>query len=331
MRTTTRYTIRSVGPALVASVVALGGLGTLVGASLELLRAPARPPPEALPALALASLPLTWSATLPLAAMLGLSAGLWRWRRDGQWATLRASGVGGGALLRPGLPFALALAILVSALTHRVEPAARAATKQALSASLQLVPGRLVSVGPLTLLADAVDGEALRGVSFALEGAEGEVVGGAARAGRLTPEALELSGGRLHHPGPPDVQLDFERLRLRLEPAERRVELVEKGSAELAGLISRMRADGKNAGYEQAVLAKRWSWPVACALLLLACPPLVLGGRPAAVVALPLVYWSMVRGMDGLARELGGGLAAWAPALALAALVSALWWRWEER
>lgn len=330
MRTITRYTLHSVVPAMAAAVVVVAGLGGLVGVALELLRAPVRPSLSALPGLLLVALPLTWSAALPLAAMLGLSGALWRWRRDGQWSALRASGVGGGQLLRAALPLALGLSLGVAGLTHGVEPAARAATQAALRASLEVVPGRLVQLGGLSLVAEVAEGETLEGLAFAWED-PGQLVSGAAARGRLEADALVLEQGRLLALGASPVQVDFERLRLRLERPEARVERTERSSAALRDLVQRMEAKGRDASHERATLLRRWSWPLAAGLLLLACPPLALSRRLLPLAALPVAYWSLVRAADGLTLSLGGGLAAWGPTAALAALVAALWWRWEER
>lgn len=310
------------GPAGAAAalVVAVGSVGFVVS---RLLAAPVALTPASLGLVAAASLPAIASLALPIAAGLGTVALARRWQAEGEWVALQAAGVGIRNFLGPLLLIAAATGGACYALSHHVEPAARAAAADALARGFELRPGRLIRAGPVALSAREVDGSALRGVFFALDGDGPPRVGGAAR-GSLASGVLILEDGVLHDPGPPGIRVAFDRVELPIPEAGRRWELAERSDAALADLVARMEAHGKRAEYERAVLEKRSAWPVAAALLTLLALPLGLRGPTPPAAAL-VGYWVMVRVCDQGSASLGGALAAWLPTLLLASLVGAAW------
>lgn len=301
------------------------------------LRAPARPEPALLPALALYVLPSAVRLGLPLAVVAGLAAALGGWRERGVDVALAAAGVPGRALAGPVALLGLGVVGGVWALGHHIEPAALSHAG-ALTGGLRPVPGRVVVVEDLALSCEAAAGDALEGVVFAWQGKE-DLLFGAASRGRWGPEALRLEDVRLSLPLPapgPHAQaqrgpLLVEAQALTLRLPDRRVESIQKSDAALRDLAARMRARGRLPWAEEATLYKRDAWAAAAGLLVLLVPPLALGGRLGWLVAAPLLYWGAVRSVDQLGRALGGLGVAWAPTLLLAAGVVLAWGRWGRR
>lgn len=313
-----------------AALVALLAVGGIALGAVEVLRAPVTPDAAALGALALALGPVVMGSGLPLAALIGVVTVASHWREEGEWLALRAAGWGGRGLLPALLIASLSVGAASWALNHRLEPAARSEIRAALREGVRPAPGKMLNLGGAAVLADAVEGDELRGLFFAREEAGGLVVGSAAR-GRIAGEALTLEDGELHAPGEPALAVRFETATIPLEPPKSRVELVERSDEALAKLVARMEAAGQNASYEQAVLSKRSAWPLASALMVLLALPLALSGRAWAVAAAVLAYWAAVRGFDHAAQSVGGLVAAWGPPGMLGAVTAAVWALWRER
>jgi len=311
--------------------VALMAVGGLALGAAEILRAPARPGVDALGPLAAALAPVVLSTGLPLAALVGLVAGLGQLREEREWLAIRAAGWGGRGLL-PGLLVLAALTAAASyALAHEAEPRARTALRKILREGLRPAPGRVVEVGGAVLVVDAVEGDAMRGVIFAWPDAEGRLIVGAAAGGAVADRSLELREGALHRPGQTALKLGFDEATLPLPGPGVRVELVERGDAALEGLVARMEAKGKNAGYERAILEKRSAAPAGAAMMLLLAAPLALRGRGASVAAAVLAYWAAVRGFDHVAMRVGGVVSAWGPPALAAAAAAIAWLTWRDR
>jgi len=306
-------------------LVTVGSVG--VGA-VELLRAPVMPPPDTLLRLLLASVPVVLGTGLPLAVLAAISSVLSRWEEEGSWLTLQACGLSGRALL-PGLVLlGLGTAGASYALAHHLEPAARSSLRESLREGLLPVAGRPIDLGGGMVVAERVDGDQLRDVFFASD-AEGLV--GSARSARFDGDALLLSEGRAHAPGPPEVAVSFEEARVPIQVPDARVELVERSTQRLRELVERMEQGGRDATYERAVLTKRTAWPVSAGLFALLAAPLALRRRAHRVAAVVLGYWVAVRLCDGATTVLGGVVAGWTPTIGLGVLTLLTWMRWDER
>ncbi len=328
----TRLTLRSVlGPSLVALVLlALSGLA-LQAASL-LLGSAVMPSLTDTLWLVLALLPSALELALPVAFLVGLAVGYGRWHGDGTWTALRASGVSGRGLLLPSLLLSAALAGVLALTTHQLAPEGRRAASRALAraaSAAELVPGRFLSVGE-TVLTEPPQGGLL------LAQGEARLY---ARRGTLLPRdgglLLELQEGQVLGPPEQGLLLSFEHASIPLPHpgGGRRVELAERSDAELAELVRRMRNRDKDASYEQSVLLKRSTLPLAALLLPLIALPLGLrwGGRPTGILGVVVGYWSLLRLGDAATSALGPHLSACLPALGLALAAAVLWASWRDR
>lgn len=310
-----------------APVAVCGLLFGLVGAlglvAVQLLQAPVTPEPVVAARLLAFAVPALASLGLPLAALTGTAAALVSFRRAGRWQALMACGGGSRGLIPGLLTLALGLGLATAASTHVLEPAGRAGARDALASRVLPRPGRLVTWGGLALQANTVEDDRLGEVFFAVD----ETVG-TARSGELDDGVLTLRSGRTLAG---DTLVEFDTLRVPLPGPDVRVELVERTDAALRELVERMERNGKDASYEESVLLKRTSWPVAAALLLLLAPPLVLGRRTPLLALGPLGYFAAVRGCDAVVAHLGAAGSAWLPVAGLALAVAVSWWRWRER
>lgn len=317
-----------VGPAAASAalVAAVGGVGFVAA---RLFAAPVSLGPAGLGAVIAAAVPAIASLALPLAASLGAVSLARRWQAEDEWLALQAAGVRLTAFFLPNLLIAAAVGGACYALSHRVEPAARAAAADAVAQELALRPGRITRLGPLTLAALEVKDGTLEGVFFAVDAPDSPRVGGAAR-GQLSGQSLVLEEGVYQDPGPPALRVSFDRLTLPIPRSERRWELTERSDAALADLVRRMELHGRRADYERAVLAKRSAWPLAAAMIVLAALPLGLRGLGPPAGAL-LGFWVLVRLCDQASAALGGTLAAWLPSVAALALALGAWWVGSRR
>jgi len=296
-----------------------------------LLRAAVLPAPADLARLALDLTPAVLDLTLPLALLGGLLVALGRWRDDGTWIALRACGTRGRRILGPALAAAAVCAGLLLITGHALAPAGRrhaAGLLAAACAAAELAPGGFLPLGGATLHRPTGGGLLLA--------TEGAVV--IARDGALEPR----DGGLLLRLGAGDAvgeafrggSLGFAsaEIPLPLPAPARRVEHAERADRELAALVERMEARGREAPRERLALLKRSSLPLAALLLPLVAVPLALRrGRdvPAALLVV-LGQWVLVRTGDAACGLIGPWAAAALPPAGLLTLAVALWARWED-
>ncbi len=277
-------------------------------------------------------LPAVLEYALPVAFLVGATVAYGRWKSEGTWVALRAAGVGGRRLLLPVLALGLIGALLLAGLAHHVAPAGRRGVSRELSEAhghVKLLPGHFMQLRGVVLH---------RGLQGSLMVAEGDTVL-VARQGSLEPREggllVRLNDGRAMGAGPDSATLAFDEalLPLPLSASGRRVELAERADAELSSLIGRMRDRGKQANYEQVLLLKRTTLPLAMLLLPWVCLPLGLrwGGKPSHTVAVAVGFWALVRIGDGACATIGAGPAAALPLLGLAIASLALWAGWADR
>lgn len=328
----TRLIIRSLtGPGLTAlALLVLAGL--LLQLAALLLGAAVVPSPGVIMAVLPRLLPAVLELTLPVAFLVGLMVGFGRWREEGTWIALRAAGVGGRRLLGPTLALGLAMGLLTGLCAHQLAPQGRRAAARQLAAAasaVELVPGRFLQLGDTVLHRPDEGGLLLAQGDAVLLAQEADLE---QREGGLQ---LRLGQGRLLSRGADGLELSFERasVPLPLHQAGRRVELTERSGAELADLVERMRAQGRDPSYEHSILLKRTSATLLPLLLALLALPLALrwGGRPGHIMGVVLATWALQRIGDAGCLLLGPGLAAGLPALGLAALSALLWAGWRDR
>lgn len=308
---------------LAGGVAILCVLGGVVALQAQVL-----PPPEVW--LALVGLaPLASSPILvPLVLTVGVVAPLRAWQRQGTWQGALASGLSGRRLVPLALIVGLVGAAFALVATTQVEPWARRQARELASAhatGVELHPGRAVQVGALTL-------RPLEGDDLVLVEAPGAL--GVARSVRLVRSdgelALELAQAHL---GTEEGGVQAERwLRPLPSPQPPRIELAQRGTADLARAVERTARSGGDASYEGSVLLKRFLHPLAVLLLPLALVPLALRRRPWITASLLGVSWlAAIRAGDHLASVVGAWPAAstglvWVLAWALVA-----WLGWRER
>lgn len=308
-------------------------LALAVFAGLALLwTLPVAPEPARWLMLVAVTVPAQLTPALPLAGGVAAVHVAWRWRREGALVGLAASGLGTRVLLVPAVLLGLLGLLLTGLWTHQVSVRAHQLRQQWLTettASVALLPGQPIEVGDWTLLPQSVSGEQAEQVLLV-----GPELAGSARTARVGQAgdavALVLTDGVLFDGSD---RLTFTRYvhPLTLQQ-DRRIQLDERSSLELARVVARTREAGRDASYEAAVLHKRSTHPLVALLLPVALLPLAGGRRPAlGTVAAGLGWLVMIRVGDQLAQVLG----AWPSALAGAGFVALwgvfAWLRWRER
>ena len=319
MRTASVHLCRQwIGPAGAATVVfsVVGGVGLI---AVQLLRAPALPSWPGLAAVVGASLPVIGEWVLPLGVLAGLTLLLARWRAEGEWTALQASGLSGRHLLPAAVAGGVVLALGTSVLTHQGAPWGRATLFDTLVRQVVPLPGRATTVGDLTVLPAAADDAGLIDLIVTGGDAEGQWVAHAATGQLSQDRTLVLQDGQwLGRAG----SLGFGRLVLPLPSVVAR----PPPSAWSDQVLS-----ASPDAYHQALHQKRTTWPLAGGLLLLLAVPAALVGRSWTVPLSVFGWWVAVRLSDGLAGMLGGWLSAWLPLFLLSAVTVLAWQRWGER
>lgn len=320
----------------VLATVGISGVGALLLVGQTLAQAALVPSARGLLAVSLGLLPAVVGVALPAGLLVGAIAAGRRWAEAGDALALQASGYGARRLLPAMLVLGALCGLLQAGLSHGLEPLGRAAARRALDGAagdLALVAGQPVALGEALV----VPGQARGGELSDLFVAADRVVVSAARGRLLAGGALELEqGSATRLPGGADDEgwsLSFARATLPLTPRHRRVELVERSTADLYDLIGRMRANGRTASAEALALYKRSTLPLGAPLLALLGLPLgARGARPGPVTAITaLCWWAAVRTCDQTVDALGAPLAAALP-LILASVAAALaWLTWRER
>lgn len=317
-------------PAALA-LAAVTGLGTLLLASRALAVAPVVPGPAGAARVLLGMLPVAVGVGLPVAGLAGAVAAARGWRDGGEWLALGAAGLGARRVLAPVVLAAGALALGQAALTHQLEPAGRRLVRHALeqaSGEVSLRSGEPVTVAGALVRARAVSGGDWAGVFIARDDL---VV--TARSGAVSGGAVVLRDGTARSLGGDGWTLSFDEARVPLRVEARRVEHAERSDADLAALVGRMRAEGRDAAYEALILLKRTSQPLTIpGLVLLGVVLGARGARPApAAVGLWLAWWASIRVGDQAVRAVGPEVAAAGPAVLFAALAVVAWLRWRDR
>ncbi len=305
-RTLARHLLRTWTPLFFATLAVLGSAGWLVLLGAEVLRSGMRPTLLGLLALAIGFLPQLISWLVPIAAGVALVGTLSDWRSGGQWVGMMAAGLGGRSLWPGVMVVSLAVAVAVAVAGHLGVPSSQAWVQRVLLEESLPMPGRLVAVGPVRLQAESADAGGIQGVQVATESWRGR-----ARTGRLEGAWLALSGGTFEN-CKGDLQVAFDRAEIRLP-------------------VSRDSGSHRHLEYRRSIVFKRTSWPVSVIVLLLLCVPAGLGGRnwlPAVALA---GHWGLVRTMDHLSPQVGGGVAAWLPTLIVGAFTVVVWSRWRDR
>lgn len=320
-------------PALAVGGVAwlLAGLGTFAQAVLTLALVP---DPRALVLLGGASAMAALGIAVPAAALAGLCAGARRLAEDGAWLGLGTLGVAGRHLLPGALAWALLAGLAWGAVTHLVEPRARATLRDGraeAAARFAPLPARTVALGPYAV---ALDGERLvfavgdwRGsaAGWRLDAAEGAVV---ARLDGV--EAVDLAGRR--------VTATRMAVPIPVGGGGGR-HVSELGTAELRARIA-ASPSAERSTYERWILLKRSLLPALLAGFVPGGLALALGARRAAAARAPLALvvggqalalWGTMRACDQAIAGLGPALAG--SLLAAVALAWALlpWAAWTER
>ena len=316
------------------ALLGLGGTGLVLLVAQLAIRAPLLPGPSGLIALVAALSPSALALALPVAALIGMSAGSRIWVEGGEWLALSASGWGARRVAVPVLALGLGLGAGEAMLTHWLEPAGRAAAREILGRApgeLRVRPGQPSQVGDLLLLAEDQRGGELLGLFLA----RGDLVVAAAR-GRFSDGArlvLEDGSAKKIDAAGEGWSLQFGRAELAMGAPVRRLELVERGDAELRELISRMEAAGRGAAAERMSLAKRSVLPLTLPLLCLLGLPL--GAWRArsgpAVVGVVLAWWALMRLCDQSVGVMGPLVAAGLPLGGLLLLTLIAWARWRAR
>lgn len=331
-----RQLAREVLGAGALATAAIAGVGVLLLVGQTLAQAALLPGPAGLGAVALGLVPAVLGVALPAGLLVGTVAVGRRWAEAGDGLALQAAGYGARRLLAPLLGLGLVVGLLQAGLAHGLEPWGRAAARRALDGAageLALVAGQPVTLGGVLVHAGEAEGGRLGEVFVAA----GRVVVGAARGEIEAGGALRLEGGSAaalpEADQPPGWTLRFERARLPLDPRKRRVELVERSTADLRDLIGRMRAQGRGAEAERLALYKRTSLPLAAPVLALLGLALgARGGRPGPVTAITaLCWWAAVRVCDQTVGALGPLLAAALPLIGGSAALAVAWLGWRDR
>lgn len=327
-----------VRPALL-TVAGLAGVGTLLLVVQVLLAAPVVPGPGGLFLLVTDLTPSALALGLPVAVLVGATAVGRSWAEGGEWLALAASGVA----IRRVVPALLAIGLLAGGvewgLTHGFGPAGRAAAREVLQSArlwLRLRPGQPAVVGGVLLHAAGVDEEGYTELFAAAGRREGpSVVAAAPHAGVAADGRLELRAGNARVLAEVDSgwKVAYDRALLRLDAGTRRLELMERSDDSLRGLIRRTRAAGRSGAYEELVLFKRSTLPLAVPLLaLLGLPAGARRARPASLAAAVVFgWWAVMRVCDQGADVLGPALAAAIPPVLLAAATLAAWATWRDR
>lgn len=320
-------------PAMAVGGVAwlLGGLGTFAQAVLTLALIP---DPRALVCLGGASILAALGIAVPAAALAGLCAGARRLAEDGAWLGLGTLGVAGRHLLPGTLVWSLAAGLAWGAVTHLVEPRARATLRDGraeAAAQFAPLPARTLALGPWAV---ALDGERLRfaggdwrgsATAWRLDAAKGAVV---ARLEGV--EAVDLAGRR--------VTATRVEVAIPVDGGGGR-HVSELGTAELRARIA-ASPSAERSTYERWILLKRSLLPALLAGFAPGGLALGLGPRRPAATRAPvglvvgaqaLALWGTMRACDqaiaGLGPTLAGSLLA-GVALAWTLLP---WATWTER
>lgn len=319
MRTASAHLCQQwIGPACAATTV-FGVIGWVGLVAVHLLRAPALPPAEGLARVALASLPVLGEWILPLGVLAGLTGLLARWRSEGEWLALRATGTAGRRLVPAVLAVGVALAAATAGLTHQGAPWGRAVIVDVLTRTVSPLPGRATALGGLTVLPGGTGDDGLTDLLLAWEGPDGVVVA-AAEQGRLAVgSGLVLEWGAVLGPA---GELSFDRLQVPLPPSAQRPPPSAWPGPELRASVD---------PYHRAIGHKRAVWPLATVLLVLLAVPGVLSGWGWTVPLSVVGWWALVRTCDGLAPLLGGLASALLPLVVLAGVAALAWQRWADR
>jgi len=304
-RTLARLFLRTWAPSFFVTLFVLGSAGWLVLLGAEVMRSGMRPTPLGLLALAAGFLPQLICWLVPIAAGVAVVGTLADWSCGGQWLGMKAAGLGGRSLWPSVTWLSLAVAMAVALAGHLGVPSNQAWVQQVLLEEALPMPGRVVALGPVRLQAEEASASGLKGVQVTSEAWRGQAAGG-----RLEGALLSLSGGGFES-CEGDVQGTFE-------------------SAELPLPVLKEPGSHRHPEYQRSIVFKRSSWPVSVVFLLFLCVPAGLGGRS----WLPAValggHWVLVRVMDHLSPQLGGGIAAWLPTLLLGVFTALIWFRWRD-
>lgn len=325
--------LRAAMPGLFLTVGAVVGSGVVLMGAQALALSPVLPGPRGALQVLLGHVPAALAIGLPVGVLVGVVSATRSWLEGGELLGLELSGRPRAGLALPAVLLGLAGGGVQLGITHVLEPAGRAAGTAALhaaTAELRLRPEQTVSLGPVLLHVQAVEGAELADIFVAAPG-----VVAAARSGRLARgerlllhEGTALSDGS--RPDDPAWSLRFEAAEVSLSQGGRRVELAERTSADLLALIDRMQASGRAARAERLAWLKRTLVPLCVPLLaLLALPLGARGVQPGlAAGAVVLGWWTLMRIGDQAVHALGPVLAAGLPALGL---VLALVLAWSPR
>ncbi|MES2640276.1 MAG: hypothetical protein V4850_12355 [Myxococcota bacterium] len=309
--------------ALVWIVVAVGGLGQ------ALLTSAVVPDPDLLLRMGAGALGVGAAVAVPLGALGGVAAGLGGMAEERAWLGLRTLGVGGRAVAAPIALFLVVVMATWLAITHAVEPGARAWIRDArIAAAVRVVPveGRVVQLGGW---AAAVEG----GV---LHFAGGEWLG-FARTWEIRPAltgvVVALGSGEVRSTdGLSRARFATLEMPVPMTGTAGKVHAAERTTPDLRRQLTVSAALGRDA-YERWILWKRTLLPLCLLPLGLATVPLALDRRwpvLAIVGAQVVTLWGVVRVADQWVGAVGlPGAAAATFAVALAWCVLA-WRGWVD-
>ena len=253
---------------------------------------------------------------------------LWRWSEEGTWNQLMAWGMGGREMGRFALALGTAGLGVGLVLCHGWGPMCRSQARDAGMWVQWPGPGP-VQLGDWTIWPQSVDGAVASDVYLRRDGMEvwaetAELVWMDEAPGvRWTQGRAELSSG---------PRLRFESWTHSLVPGQRRVQLNERSSGDLARVASRTAESGGRSAYEWSVLYKRWTWPLVALLAPWALVPWSLRRRVVSSSAVTLLgALLMVRVGDGFVASVGPLVASCAAPFWVAAIGCWGWVTWRDR
>ena len=286
-------------------------------------------------ALVLLAIPSSWAVAVPLAGVVGSAMTLARWNRQGSWQGLMSTGVRGRSLILGVSGVGVVCALVAGTMTLGVEPWLRRAGRGMViqgTASVEFWPGQTLNAGEWSIRPEGRTGHRYSRVFLASPDVTGsaETLSVSAVQGRLW---IEMENGVFMGQEPQPWTLSFGRWRIPYEiESSPRLEMMERSNRELRAMIAKTRADGRDASYEEAVLYKRWMYPVTAFFFPLCLLPVGVRRFPGIWLAGAGITYILMARLGDFSAPWFGPFASAATGLVCVLLMGVVAWiSWRDR
>ena len=285
--------------------------------------------------LVMCAIPASWSVVLPASGAVAVVTTLGRWVEEGAWLGWRATGGRGRALVPAVFIVGGCVGLATGVMTLSLEPWLLRQARSVLIgavAEVELSPGSMVEMGGVAIRPARRVGSMYEDVFWASDRVRGQAdrMGFRQHGDGLS---LEVERGRMLGTSPHPWKLEFEHWTRPLERMEGpRLELNQRSYGEMKSLIEKTREAGRDASYEEAVLLKRFTLPLAFSLVPFALLPLGrMRWRGMGLMSAGLAMLIVIRLGDFGSVWLGSVGSAFASVGFVGAVAAVSWLGWGSR